>query len=35
MPVRIVIGMAVSVIALAIADRRFHWISRLIRAGSP
>src|SRR5271166_902719 len=27
--------MAVTVIALAIAGRRFHWLSRLIRAGQP
>ncbi len=35
MLVWIAIGMSVSVITLAIADRRIHWISRLIRAGSP
>ena len=35
MPVRIAIGMAVTVIALAIAGRRFHWLSRLIRSGQP
>jgi Fe-S oxidoreductase/NADH:ubiquinone oxidoreductase subunit 6 (subunit J) len=27
--------MAVTVIALAVAGRRFHWLSRLIRAGQP
>ena len=35
MPVRIVIGMAVTVIALAIAGRRFYWLFRLIRSGQP
>ena len=35
MPVRIAIGMAVTVIALAIAARRFHWLSRLVRSGQP
>ena len=35
MPVRIAIGMAVTVIALAIAGRRFYWLSRLIRSGAP
>ncbi|HEY5245188.1 MAG TPA: (Fe-S)-binding protein [Acidimicrobiales bacterium] len=35
MPVRIAIGLAVTVIALAVAGRRFHWLSRLIRAGQP
>ena len=35
MPVRIVIGIAVTVIALAVAGRRFHWLSRLIRSGRP
>jgi Fe-S oxidoreductase len=34
-PVRIAIGMAVTVIAFAIAGRRFHWLSRLIRSGQP
>jgi Fe-S oxidoreductase len=34
-PVRIAIGMAVTVIAGAIAVRRFHWLSRLIRSGKP
>ena len=35
MPVRIAIGMAVTAAALVIAGRRFHWLSRLIRAGRP
>lgn len=35
MPVRIAIGLAVTVVALAIAGRRFHWLSRLVRAGRP
>ena len=33
MPVRIAIGIAVTVICGAVAGRRFHWISRLVRAG--
>ncbi len=35
MPVRIAIGIAVTVVCVAIAGRRFHWISRLVRAGQP
>ena len=35
MAIRIGLGMAVTVVCLAIAGRRFHWISRLIRAGQP
>ena len=35
MPIRIAIGMAVTVICFAIAGRRFHWLSRLIRSGRP
>ena len=35
MPVRIAIGIAVTVICVAVAGRRFHWISRLVRAGRP
>ena len=35
MPVRIVIGVIVTIAALAIAGRRFHWLSRLVRAGQP
>jgi len=34
-PVRIAIGVAVTVICVAVAGRRFHWISRLVRAGRP
>jgi Fe-S oxidoreductase len=34
-PVRIAIGLAVTAIALAVAGRRFYWLSRLIRAGRP
>ena len=33
MPVRIIIGLAVTVIGFGIAARRFHWLSRLIRSG--
>ncbi len=33
MLVRIIIGMAVTVIGFGVAGRRFHWLSRLIRAG--
>jgi Fe-S oxidoreductase len=33
--VRITIGLAVTVIALAIAGRRFWWLSRLVRSGQP
>ncbi|MGH9086955.1 MAG: (Fe-S)-binding protein [Acidimicrobiales bacterium] len=35
MPVRIVIGVAVTVICLAVAGRRFYWLSRLVRSGQP
>jgi Fe-S oxidoreductase len=35
MPVRIALGMAVTALALAIAGRRFYWISRLVRSGRP
>jgi Fe-S oxidoreductase len=34
-PVRIAIGMAATVIAVLVAGRRFHWLSRLIRSGQP
>jgi len=34
-PVRIAIGVAVTVICVAVAGRRFFWISRLVRAGQP
>jgi Fe-S oxidoreductase len=33
--VRIILGMAVTVVGFAVAGRRFHWLSRLIRAGKP
>jgi Fe-S oxidoreductase len=32
-PVRIVIGIAVTVLCVTVAGHRFHWISRLVRAG--
>jgi Fe-S oxidoreductase len=32
-PVRIAIGMTVTVVCIAVAGRRFNWISRLVRAG--
>jgi Fe-S oxidoreductase len=32
-PVRIALGMAITVIALFVAGRRFHWVSRLVRSG--
>ena len=35
MPLRIALGMAVTALALAIAGRRFYWISRLVRSGQP
>ena len=35
MPVRIILGIGVTVVGFAIAARRFHWLSRLIRAGKP
>ena len=35
MPVRIILGIGVTVIGFGIAARRFHWLSRLIRAGKP
>jgi Fe-S oxidoreductase len=35
MPLRIALGMAVTALALAIAGRRFYWISRLLRSGQP
>ncbi len=35
MAVRIAIGMAVTVVCLAVAGRRFYWLSRLIRSGRP
>ena len=33
MLVRIILGMAVTVVGFAVAGRRFHWLSRLIRSG--
>ncbi len=35
MPVRIILGIGITVIGFGIAARRFHWLSRLIRAGKP
>ena len=35
MPVRIILGIGVTVVGFAIAGLRFHWLSRLIRAGKP
>ena len=35
MLVRIILGIGVTVVGFAIAGRRFHWLSRLIRAGKP
>jgi Fe-S oxidoreductase len=34
-PVRIILGIGVTVVGFGIAARRFHWLSRLIRAGKP
>jgi Fe-S oxidoreductase len=34
-PVRIVIGLIITVGCLVVAGRRFHWLSRLIRTGAP
>jgi len=33
--VRIIIGLTVTVVCFAIAGRRFHWLSKLIRSGKP
>ena len=33
MPIRIILGIGVTVIGFGIAARRFHWLSRLIRSG--
>jgi Fe-S oxidoreductase len=33
LPVRIAIGLSITVIALVVAGRRFHWVSRLVRSG--
>ena len=35
MPVRIIIGMLVTIACFAIAGRRFFWLSKLIRSGQP
>ncbi len=35
MTIRIVLGLGVTVACLAIAGRRFHWLSKLIRTGAP
>jgi Fe-S oxidoreductase len=32
-PIRIILGVGLTVVGFAIAARRFHWLSRLIRAG--
>jgi Fe-S oxidoreductase len=34
-PVRIILGIGVTVVGFTIAGLRFHWLSRLIRAGKP
>jgi len=34
-PVRIAIGLAATVLAVAVAGRRFYFLSRLVRAGGP
>ena len=33
MPVRIIIGLAVTIVGFGIAGFRFHWLSKLIRSG--
>ena len=33
MPIRIILGLGVTVIGFGIAARRFHWLSKLIRSG--
>jgi Fe-S oxidoreductase len=35
MAARIIIGIGVTVLCLAVAGRRFHWLSKLIRSGQP
>ncbi len=35
MPIRIILGLGLTVVGFAIAARRFHWLSRLIGAGVP
>jgi len=32
---RILIGLAITIVAFSVAGRRFYWLSRLIRAGQP
>jgi Fe-S oxidoreductase len=33
--IRIILGLGLTIIGFAIAGRRFHWLSRLIRSGKP
>ena len=33
MPIRIILGLAITLIGFGIAARRFHWLSKLIRSG--
>ena len=35
MPIRIILGIGVTVVGFGIAAVRFHWLSRLIRSGKP
>jgi Fe-S oxidoreductase len=35
MAVRIILGLGITIACFAIAGRRFHWLSRLIRSGAP
>ena len=35
MAVRIILGLGVTIVCFAIAGRRFHWLSKLIRSGQP
>ncbi len=35
MAARIIIGIGVTVLCFAVAGRRFHWLSKLIRSGQP
>ena len=35
MLIRIILGLAVTVVGFGIAGRRFHWLSKLIRSGKP
>lgn len=35
MLVRIILGLGITVVCFAIAGRRFHWLSKLIRSGAP